>query len=565
MATMDDMSDMESDGDQELHLNEEVNNTDFYALLNVGKDATLEEIVKSYKAKCRVFHPDRYTDQENKETAQRVFVQIQRAYEVLSDPTQRAVYDTLGASGLEVSGFELVTRSSNPDNIRREYEFLKRLRNNEVMMQRTHPGSNFLIKANFIGIFEREPEYRYAPYILGMGISQSVDCLMTSSDRVGLIGKVKAGNGLGEGSIVGSWKRSLNDRFHIEGYVSSTPNACSISGKAARAIGNKTAIILQPSLNYQYGAPTPDLQIALALSRSLGSTMQGTITYGWSVLNGSVSLTTQILKNEANLPKYIGSITLSPMNTNVRGVYHKRWASNDAHLETSCSVSFFGAAPAFNYERKLSKYTKISWGLSFTYPTCLLITKFRLRMGMHTYEFQGVLCDDQELAARAGIYGVIIPTFAFILAKNIFRRPFQRLMRLFEDEPEARQVDPMQREEAQNVIRLLRDTADRIIQAEMRVGGLIITEAKYGQMESTRAYPVMGERVIDVTVSLQSMVHDSQLRVVNSKSHIPGFYDPCPGEDKMLHIKYQFNNKMHSVTVPDGMAVKIPQPEHEIF
>jgi len=45
---------------------------------------------------------------------------------VLSNPHQRAIYDSLGTRGLETEGWEVVQRTKTPQEIREEYERLAR-------------------------------------------------------------------------------------------------------------------------------------------------------------------------------------------------------------------------------------------------------------------------------------------------------------------------------------------------------------------------------------------------------------------------------------------------------
>jgi Ca-activated chloride channel homolog len=61
----------------------------YYDLLNISKDATLDEIRFSYFEQARKYHPD--TNQG--ELARELFFQIQKAYEVLRDPKKRKIYD----------------------------------------------------------------------------------------------------------------------------------------------------------------------------------------------------------------------------------------------------------------------------------------------------------------------------------------------------------------------------------------------------------------------------------------------------------------------------------------
>ncbi|KAF4463730.1 hypothetical protein FALBO_9445 [Fusarium albosuccineum] len=66
--------------------------TCYYDLLGVERSATDEEIKRSYRRKALELHPDRNIN--DVETATRRFAEIQSAYEILSDPQERAWYDS---------------------------------------------------------------------------------------------------------------------------------------------------------------------------------------------------------------------------------------------------------------------------------------------------------------------------------------------------------------------------------------------------------------------------------------------------------------------------------------
>ncbi|RKP26584.1 hypothetical protein SYNPS1DRAFT_10135, partial [Syncephalis pseudoplumigaleata] len=65
--------------------------TCYYELLGVERTATDAELKKAYRKQALVWHPDKNYD--NIEEATRIFALIQHAYEVLSDPHERAWYD----------------------------------------------------------------------------------------------------------------------------------------------------------------------------------------------------------------------------------------------------------------------------------------------------------------------------------------------------------------------------------------------------------------------------------------------------------------------------------------
>jgi len=73
---------------------------DFYEILGVPKNASDEDIKKSYRKLAMKFHPDRNQGEPAKE-AEVKFKEAKEAYEMLSDPQKRAAYDQHGHAGVD--------------------------------------------------------------------------------------------------------------------------------------------------------------------------------------------------------------------------------------------------------------------------------------------------------------------------------------------------------------------------------------------------------------------------------------------------------------------------------
>jgi len=70
----------------------------FYDILGVAKDANDSDIKKAYRKLAIQYHPDKNPDAGDK------FKEISEAYQVLSDPEKRQVYDKYGEEGLKGGG-----------------------------------------------------------------------------------------------------------------------------------------------------------------------------------------------------------------------------------------------------------------------------------------------------------------------------------------------------------------------------------------------------------------------------------------------------------------------------
>lgn len=163
----------------------------YYEILGVNKHATQEEIKKAYVRLARRYHPDRNPDDEE---AERKFREASEAYEVLSDPEKRKLYDESGVKGIRDSGF---LGFNSMEDIFNRFEdifgkfgnFFGKGRNNVVMMRVDQDTIDKIDQLVDAGICKSRSES--AAFLIDEGVKACSELFAKINDKLRQIQRLK--------------------------------------------------------------------------------------------------------------------------------------------------------------------------------------------------------------------------------------------------------------------------------------------------------------------------------------------------------------------------------------
>ncbi|XP_028825128.1 dnaJ homolog subfamily C member 11-like [Denticeps clupeoides] len=542
---------------------------DFYSLLNVRREATQEELKASYRRLCMLYHPDKHRDPELKRQAEQLFNLVHQAYEVLNDPQSRAIYDLFGKRGLEVEGWEIVERKKTPAEIREEYERLQRERDERRLQQRTNPKGTISVGVDATDLFDRcEEDYEDTPggrlphvEINRMHISQSIEAPLTAKDTAVLSGSLSTHNGSGGGNINLCLKRVTSTR----GWGELEFGAGDIRGplfgmKVFRNLTPRCFMTAQCGLQFSTRGVRPNASTMMA--RHLDQNTMGYLQWRW----GSQSAMTTSVVRDTKTSHFTLALQLGVPHSYLMMSYQYKFQDEDqTKIKASLKTGFFGTVVEYGAERKISQHSVLAATVSIGVPQGVSL-KLRLNRASQTYLFPVHLTD--QLLPSAAFYATAGPLLIYLAVQKLIVTPYVRTQK--EQELKKRREDSAtdiakKKQEAETSVLLMQESVRRIIEAEESKMGLIILNAWYGKFVTDSSRKNERAKVIDVTVPLQCLVKDSKLILTEAaKAGLPGFYDPCVGEEKSLKLLYQFRGVMHQVLSGDTEALRIPKQSHRL-
>ena len=544
--------------DEEIfrELKEEEESYEYYTLLNVGRNADQDEIKRAYRRLCRIYHPDRYQDEQKQKTATELFRRIQEAYKILSDPRTKSIYDKRGRAGLD-DDLAVIERTTLPSELIEEYEKLRELWEERTFIQDCNPAGNFRMDINASSLIDRG---RNLVTVDKFQVQQSVDAMVSKSD----IGKVTGMLSVPKQQpVFGGIQLSLQHIFTSQNWVRFSTmmnNQPSIGVEGYHALGSNMYLtgssIFSITNTGQIG-----LGMNASITRKLSDSTSGTI----SVKNLGAVSSIRVMHHLSPTTSLVGEASVGEEESYMKGVLHyEPFASYS--LNAGLQIGTMGTDVLYGVEHNFAKLTTIGATVLFG-PVHGVVLKMKFSRALMNFRLRIKLSD---FIGLSGIfYATTIPLVLYALIKGLAIAPIlrrERLQEIMEKKNERAKEILKKKKMAESAIELMQETFERIMSTEQAKHGLLIIEAWYGKLIDHHSDDGLLEpKVINVQVPLQCLVVDSKLILrENSKADLPGFYDPCIGEKKSLRVIYEFRGMPHEVTVGNSEPLIIPRMSHRV-
>eukprot|EP00116_Pleurobrachia_bachei_P003897 sb/3464159/ len=442
---------------------------DYYSILNLDRNCTEDDVKASYRRLCVHYHPDKHNPL-NREAAEGLFQKIKKAYDVLIDPKTRTIFDIYGVEGLE-SDWSVTLKSMNQNEIREAYDRIERQKREEEEERATNPVSATSIEVDASGLLHSDYEIQdfLSLPINSFTISQSVDAPLTDITKANVVCTAINNDSIATGVIRGTVRHSFSPTCWLEpGLTLGHSPVLSLNGFS------RLTNFLFCSVHGELIQPNPEI-----ISYDAG------MTVGCNLTDGT------ILKTEFMLDKTVKtSISRVLLNCNIDASYTLGLETQRLSLQLLKPIMVGGKAKDMFIEASIkSRATK---NISPTNHNRF----FRLT----------------RVEPVAVVYGTTFPLFVYSALHYLVIKPYLNKKRAEDTAAKAEELSAWletQREEARGAITLMKESYHKIVNLEQGKGGLIIMQAWYGVFGSAN-------KLIDVTIPLQCLVHSSRLILPDS-------------------------------------------------
>ena len=305
-----------------------------------------------------------------KEAAQRKFELIHKAFEVLSDPVLRLLYDLYGERGL-AENLQLIPRDQSPEEIRRSYE--KRHLETEELKRRVQTNARSHIKAtlDMSPLFIRDPYVKEAMTRRPIGLAallidlnrvfivQSVEFPIGRQDRLVFAGSVESNNGIGMPRLTATYHKQLGETS-----LSQLQVGLGAARYANLAITKHFGSMLFTQLTGTIGQTHETSIFGCVLTVGRYLTKNTVATLSWKEgTTGGLQLNVETVRQDSN---FTTSFQLNESLGLAAEIKCGRQTSKKTRLKAGLDLGL-NPGISFGAERKLNKYTYIgsTWHWSY--------------------------------------------------------------------------------------------------------------------------------------------------------------------------------------------------------
>ncbi|CEQ39371.1 SPOSA6832_00882, partial [Sporobolomyces salmonicolor] len=517
-----------------------------YSRANLATDETTPALL----------HPDRHRDPSLKKAADARFQSLSYAFEVLSDPHKRAIYDELGEDGLKTS-WEVATKGKTAQELRAEYERLNRqqLEANLENLVKSKGELTITSDARILFLSDDERIRLGGPEDLSpMQRLQSISTRqlflkhsftpINPATSIVLTSQLLARQGVGAGNMLIKLQHNLSSKLSLEiGTTLLRPRSLTFKSTYSPDADTFVRLDVLPLKSLSFPQPP---KFTLTLGRKIFAQTTGTLT----LRSGNYALGSwgkRLLQPYSDSTLSLGLHHDSGWNAELTsGVFTQQLSTSwgktvlgGVKLNVFGVVTNTGAASVgWSADRRITENVKAGMGVEVAVNGSMTFKLRFTRLGQRIHlpilvasSFDAPLFATLTILPAAGM----IATNYWILAPRKRRRVTSSKIRELRKEYADYILE--KRTEALEAQALLKEHVARRIREE---------ESK--------------------NVPLQSLLAPSASQLTippnRSKSHLLGFYDCAVGEKKQLRIRYRFRNKVHVHIYEDREAVGIPMREH---
>ncbi|KAF8317167.1 DnaJ-domain-containing protein [Clavulina sp. PMI_390] len=504
--------------------------SDYYALLNLPRNASEEDIREKWRQLAILLHPDKQTDQAHRDLANEQFRRVQEAYKVLSDPQRREIYDQYGEEGIRFAG-QVGQRQKTAEEIAAAIRNMSRqstLRERTAKSQGAakiilnagsltapRPADDVAVGGLLIDVLERLKGVRAT----GFGLSHTRSIPYGTSGLITIGGRVARGR---QSAFFGTVRHQFSSRVMCQTELGALPPR-SLALSTSYIPDPLTQVKVSTNLKWtRFFTPSAGLHI----SRVLFEGIVGTTTFETVIpyiadrrVKQSSTLVIGVQAAEWNIN--LGTGTSDEPILSMKRAFELTESTTvevGAAMAPTLLLSIIPAALTVDVTQNWQDVFQSDLTVGFSAAIALTGPRLQLKFthGVDSLVIPITLVSDVDYSRFSAVSWTLLPALALFGSEMLVLRAARDRIRRAKNQLLEKDVSS-RRSQAEAQLEIIREAVSARAQQER----LVILRASYGPpspYSTTGDHPQSG--CIDVTIAVQALVHNSQINIPGGYSKV---------------------------------------------